>query len=80
MNIPKDLRIHLNRLSKEILGSSSKWQKTMMRGERMGNTMAYPTLEEVQASLKARAKEKAEAEAAKAANPPPGNVEVKVNG
>lgn len=60
MNIPKDLRIHLNKLSKEVLGTSSKWQKIMMNGERRENTYVYPTLEEVQASLEQRAIEKAE--------------------
>lgn len=70
MDIPKDLRIHLNKLSKEVLGSEGKWYKIMMRGERRENTLVYPTLEEVQASLEQRAKEKAaakEGDAARAA-------------
>lgn len=59
MDIPKDRRMHLNKLSKEVLGSSSKWQKIMMNGERRENTYVYPTLDEVQASLEERAREKA---------------------
>jgi hypothetical protein len=59
MDIKKDLRIHLNKLSKELLGTSSKWQKVMRDGERRDNTYVYPTLEEVQASLEERAREKA---------------------
>ena len=57
MKITKDLRVHLNLLSKELFGTSSKWQKIMERGERRGNTFVRPTLEEVQASLEERAKE-----------------------
>jgi hypothetical protein len=68
MDIKKDVRLRINALSKEVLGSSSKWQKTMMRGE-VFNTddgrriMAYPTIEEVEASLLQRAEEKRAAKA-----------------
>ena len=67
MKITRDERMHLNRLSLELLGSSSKWHKIMMEGEKRANTdgtegyhYEYPSLEEVRASLEERAKEKAE--------------------
>jgi len=70
MKITRDERLHLIKLSKEVLGSSSKWYKIFMNGEKTpgkiklkngteinGYTLVYPTLEQAKASLEERAKE-----------------------
>lgn len=72
MKITRDERLHLNKLSKEVMGSSSKWYKVFMNGEKVptkiklksgieinGYTLVYPTLEQAKASLEERAKEMA---------------------
>jgi len=72
MKITRDERMHLNKLSKEVMGSSSAWYKVFTRGEKIptkitlknkqvidGYTLAYPTLEQARASLEERAKEMA---------------------
>lgn len=78
MKITRQEREHLDKLSKEVFGTSSKWYKLFLAGELVpkkitlksgreinGQTYSYPTIEQMKQVLELKAKDIAEKNKAK---------------
>lgn len=78
MNITRQEREHLNKLSKEVFGTSSKWYKLFLAGELVptkitlstgkeinGQCYVYPTIQKMKEVLELKAKDISEKNKAK---------------